>query len=104
MVRVLSSWRWLRCTPRLHYFLPRLLYRHPQQRLSRAQALRGFTLAAAHAQFEEHIEGSLLPGKRADFVVLDRDIMDERVPLADVRSARVLATIINGKTAFSAES
>ncbi|MCF8308520.1 MAG: amidohydrolase [Bacteroidales bacterium] len=55
--------------------------------LSRKNALRSITLWAAKGSFEEEEKGSIEPGKKADFVVLDRDIMkvnDERIPGAEV--------------------
>ncbi|KAI9061249.1 hypothetical protein FKP32DRAFT_1613179 [Trametes sanguinea] len=73
---------------------------YPSERLTRAQALKGMTLDAAHASFAEDTLGSLVPGKRADFVVLDRDIMDERRPFGEILEARVRATVIDGKVAF----
>ncbi|KAI0668833.1 amidohydrolase family-domain-containing protein [Trametes maxima] len=72
----------------------------PAERLTRAQALRGMTLDAAYASFAEDTLGSLVPGKRADFVVLDRDIMDENQPFTEILEAKVKATIIDGKVAF----
>jgi predicted amidohydrolase YtcJ len=73
-----------------------------QERLSRAEALRGFTLDAAYAGFMEHVVGSLEAGKRADFVVLDRDLM--AVPLAEVPAIRVLETWLDGKQVYPAAS
>ncbi len=49
---------------------------YPDQRLSRQEALRGFTLDAAYAAFMEERVGSLEPGKRADFVILSKDILE----------------------------
>ncbi|CDU25603.1 uncharacterized protein SPSC_05496 [Sporisorium scitamineum] len=73
----------------------------PHERLTRREALKGFTQDAAFAQFEEHITGSIAVGKRADLTLLDRNILDEdNVSPAMVRSARVDATIVGGKVVF----
>ncbi|MEP0547034.1 MAG: amidohydrolase [Rhodothermales bacterium] len=66
----------------------------PDQRLTRAEALRGFTLDAAYAAFMEDAVGSLEPGKRADFVVLSRDIMT--VPAPEILETDVVATFLDG--------
>jgi predicted amidohydrolase YtcJ len=63
--------------------------------LTRQQALRGITIWAAKASFEEKEKGSLEPGKKADFIFLDSDIMV--CEIRDVLNAKVLATYINGK-------
>jgi predicted amidohydrolase YtcJ len=63
----------------------------PAERLTRAQALKGMTLDTAHAAFAEQHTGSLEPGKRADFVVWDRDIMT--CPPAEILKAKVLVTV-----------
>ena len=67
--------------------------------LSRREALLGMTIWGAYANFEENLKGSITPGKYADFVILDRDIMEietDRIP-----SARVVATILNGEIVYS---
>jgi predicted amidohydrolase YtcJ len=74
----------------------------PEERVTREEALRGFTLEAAHAAFMEERVGSLETGKQADFVVLDRDIM--QVPAADILETRVLETWVDGKVVFDAEA
>lgn len=56
------------------------------------------TLDAAYASFSEDILGSLSIGKKADFVVLDRDIMT--VPIEDILSAKVTATVIDGEVVY----
>jgi len=56
------------------------------------------TLDAAYASFVEHELGSLTPGKIADFVILDRDIM--KVPYPEILKAKVVATVIDGKIAY----
>jgi len=70
----------------------------PEQRLTRAQALKGMTLDPAFASFSEVELGSLEPGKKADFVVLDRDIMT--VPAADILGTRVTATVVDGRVVY----
>lgn len=73
---------------------------HPEQRITREEALRGFTLDAAYAGFMEDSVGSLAPDKRADFVVLDRDIM--AVPVREIARARVLQTWLDGEAVYKA--
>lgn len=75
---------------------------HPDQRLTRTEALRAFTLDAAYAAFEENEKGSLTVGKLADFIVIDRDVLT-----CDVRAileTRVLQTVIGGEAVFTARS
>ncbi|KAJ7076862.1 amidohydrolase family-domain-containing protein [Mycena belliarum] len=70
----------------------------PAEKLTRAQALKGMTLDAAYASFMENDLGSLTVGKRADFVVLDRNIME--VEPAEILQTKVAATVIDGKVAY----
>ena len=71
----------------------------PENALSREDALLGMTRWAAHANFEEEEKGSIAPGKLADFIILDRDIMDVDITL--VPKTKVVATFINGDIVFS---
>jgi predicted amidohydrolase YtcJ len=66
----------------------------PEQRMTREQALRSYTTNAAYAAFEEHVKGSLSPGKLADIVVLSRDIMT--CPDEEILQAKVVYTIVGG--------
>jgi len=66
--------------------------------LSREQALRGMTIWAAKAAFEEKQKGSLEAGKEADFIILDTDIM--KCPEADILKTNVLFTFINGEQLY----
>jgi hypothetical protein len=71
---------------------------YPDQRMSREQALRSYTLNNAYAAFEEKIKGSLEPGKLADITVLSRDILT--VPDDQILSTAVVYTIVGGKVAY----
>ncbi len=71
---------------------------HPEQRMSRDEALRSITLWPAYAAFMEHEVGSLSPGKLADFVVLDQDIM--RVASAQILATVVLETWLGGRKVY----
>ena len=71
---------------------------YPDQRMSRLEALKSYTINAAYAAFEEGSKGTLKPGKYADIVVLSKDIMtvpDDQIPTADV-----LYTIVGGKVRY----
>ncbi|MBX3461975.1 MAG: amidohydrolase [Planctomycetes bacterium] len=70
----------------------------PDQKLSREQALRGFTLHAAHAMFAERDLGTLEVGKLADLTVFDRDL--RTCSDADLLAARVLLTIVAGRVVY----
>lgn len=70
----------------------------PEQRMTRDEALRSMTLWPAYAAFQEAELGSLAAGKRADFVVLDQDIM--RVPDAMLPATRVLSTWVGGERVY----
>lgn len=72
----------------------------PEERLSRDEALRSFTIDAAYAAHQEARSGSLEAGKLADLVILSRDIM--QVPPADILTTRVVATISGGRVTHEA--
>jgi predicted amidohydrolase YtcJ len=74
----------------------------PEQRLTRYEALKSYTLDAAYSAFEEGIKGSLAPGKWADMVVLDRDILT--CPEEEILGAKVLRTLKGGKTVFASDT
>ena len=71
---------------------------YPEQRMTRDEALRSMTIWPAYSAFQEKELGSLSPGKYADFVVLDQDIM--RVPAELVMKTRVLSTWVGGKVVY----
>ena len=66
--------------------------------LSREEALRGMTIWAAKAAFEEKEKGSIEPGKFADFVIVDRDLMT--IAPDQMRDLQVLRTYVNGKQVY----
>ncbi|MFN2460198.1 MAG: amidohydrolase [Candidatus Velthaea sp.] len=71
---------------------------YADQRMTREEALQSMTIWAAEANFQETVIGSLAPGKFADFVLLDRDVMT--VPAEQILAARVVATYVDGKAVF----
>ncbi len=71
----------------------------PGNALTREQALRGMTIWAAKSNFEEGEKGSLEPGKWADFIILDQDLLT--VPASKVLSINVLNTFIAGRQVYS---
>jgi predicted amidohydrolase YtcJ len=66
----------------------------PEQRMTRPEALRSYTLSAAWVAFEDEVKGSLVPGKLADVVVLSRDLLT--VPDQELSQVRVDLTIVGG--------
>ena len=72
---------------------------NPEQRITRQEALRMWTLNAAYLTFEEDVKGSLEPGKYADFVIVDRDILT--CAEDELRETRVLATVLGGREVYS---
>jgi len=68
------------------------------QRMTREEALRAYTLNGAYAAFEDKTRGSLSPGKLADITVLSGDIT--KVPEEDIQRVEVLYTIVGGKVRF----
>jgi hypothetical protein len=73
---------------------------HPEQAVSREDALRMFTLWPAYAAFEEKDKGSIEPGKLADFTVLSADIM--KIPAPDILKTQCEMTVIGGETVYDA--
>jgi predicted amidohydrolase YtcJ len=74
---------------------------YPDQKMTREEALQSITIWPAFAGFQESVIGSLSPGKYADFVILDRDIM--HVPDAEILGTRVVSTWIGGKRVYEAK-
>jgi predicted amidohydrolase YtcJ len=73
---------------------------YTSEALSRGEALRGMTYSAAYASFSEGEVGTLEIGKKADFVVLDRNIMDDSQPFGEILRTKVIATVVDGRFVF----
>jgi predicted amidohydrolase YtcJ len=72
---------------------------HPEEALTREEAIRFYTRNNAWLLFNEDRVGSLEPGKRGDFIVLDRDILT--CPVEEIREIQVLATYLDGKQIYA---
>ena len=72
---------------------------HPEERLTREEALKMYTISAAYLQHSEKDRGSIEPGKLGDFVVLDRDYLT--CPEDQIRSIEPAATIVAGRIVYS---
>ncbi len=75
---------------------------HPEQKLTREQALALFTSAAAYAAFQEDDLGSIEAGKLADFTVFDIDLMT--VPQAEILDAKTVMTVVGGKIVYDSST
>ena len=75
---------------------------HPEQKLTREQALSLFTLNAAYAAFQEDDLGTIEAGKLADFTVFDIDLMT--VPEAEILDAKTVMTVVGGEIVYEASA
>lgn len=71
---------------------------HPEEAVTRPQALKMFTLWPAYAAFEEKLRGSIEVGKLADFTILSADIM--KIPASQILRTRNVMTVIGGEVVF----
>lgn len=77
---------------------------HPEQKLSRAEALAAGTEWGAYAQFEEAYKGKLKKDYLADFVVIDRDYFSSKsCPDFDIKDINALMTVIGGEVVYVAK-
>jgi len=74
---------------------------YPEQRMTLAEALNGYTVEAAYAEFEEKQKGSIETGKLADFIVISGD--PTAIPPKELLRISVLQTFIEGKLVYSSE-
>jgi predicted amidohydrolase YtcJ len=70
----------------------------PEQKMTREQALKSYTLDAAYGAFEEDIKGSIKRGKLADFTIFDQDLMT--VPENEILNTKIVMTIFDGKIVY----
>lgn len=71
----------------------------PEEKMTRVQALKSYTLDAAYGAFEEQIKGSIEPGKLADFTVFSQDIM--QVPDSSLLKTEIVMTVLGGKKIYT---
>jgi len=71
---------------------------YPEQAMTRDEALKSMTIWPAYAGFQEKLMGSISPGKYADFVILDRDIMT--IPAEQILQTRVMSTWLGGRAVY----
>jgi len=74
---------------------------HPEEAVTREQALKMFTIWPAYAAFEEKLRGSIETGKLADFTILDADIM--KIPEMEILKTRCVMTVIGGEIVYQSE-
>ena len=72
---------------------------HPEEAVTRAQALKMFTIWPAYAAFEEKLRGTIETGKLADLTILSADIMT--IPPLEILKTRCVMTVINGEIVWS---
>jgi predicted amidohydrolase YtcJ len=73
---------------------------HPEERVTRAQALQMFTIWPAFAAFEDDRRGSITVGKLADLTILNQDIMT--IPELEILKTKTLMTVVNGEIVYTA--
>lgn len=71
----------------------------PEQKMTREQALKSYTLDAAYGAFEENIKGSITPGKLADFTIYSQDLMT--VPEDEILKTEIAMTIFDGEVVYT---
>ena len=71
-----------------------------QQCITWEEAIRLYTINGAYHTFEENIKGSIEPGKLADMIIIDRDIL--ACPVDDIKDTEVLRTFLGDKTVYEA--
>jgi len=74
---------------------------HPEEAVTREQALKMFTIWPAYTAFEEKLRGSIEVGKLADLTILSADIM--KIPEMEILKTRCVMTVINGEVVWEAK-
>ena len=70
----------------------------PEEKMTRQQALRSYTLDAAYGAFQEEVLGSIEEGKFADFTIFSKDIMS--IPEEEILQTEVTMTVVGGRIIF----
>src|ERR1039457_309440 len=73
----------------------------PEQKITLDEAIRAFTVGSAYAEFAENVKGTIIPGKLADLVMLDRDLY--QINPAEIDKARVVLTVMDGQVVWEAK-
>jgi predicted amidohydrolase YtcJ len=73
----------------------------PDQKITRQEAIKLYTIGSAYFTFDEKIKGSIEPGKLADLVILDKDILT--CPENDIKNIRPVVTMLGGKFVYEAK-
>jgi hypothetical protein len=73
---------------------------YPQEKITREEALKMYTVWAAYLEFSEKEKGSIEKGKLADLVVVDRDFLS--CPLDEIRKIEPVTVVLDGKVAWRA--
>jgi predicted amidohydrolase YtcJ len=71
---------------------------HPEQLMTREEAIKGFTIWAAYGAFQEDVLGSIEVGKYADFTILDKNILE--VEPKEILTTKTLYTIVAGRVVY----
>ncbi len=74
----------------------------PEQRVTLAQAVEGYTLGAAYAGRREKTEGSIEPGKLADFIIVSQNIFE--IDPHTIAQTKVVKTIVGGRVVYQADA
>ena len=70
----------------------------PEQKISVEEAVRGYTVGSAYAEFQENVKGTIAPGKLADLVLLSRDIF--KIDPNEIEKVKVVLTIVDGRVVY----
>jgi predicted amidohydrolase YtcJ len=74
---------------------------YPNQKMTRMEALKSYTINGAYASFEENIKGTLKPGKLADIVVLSKNLLT--CTEEEILNTKVLYTVVGGKILYKSK-
>jgi predicted amidohydrolase YtcJ len=101
-IKSTNPWNpWLGMAVALHRITERGTELFPEEKLTREQAIRLYTINNAYLHHEENVKGSLEKGKYADLIMIDRDVVT--CPVKDVAETKVLLTMVNGKVVFESK-